>query len=337
MDQTPEETFLNSIATVENNIRTMMAAKQPTEHRLLSIEWKIRTRMTMPKSYVLVVGEPTDAELEASRQELQDILNKWPGPMDYGPPQQVMDLMPIPPDMEAPELIANMKAYVRGHGAEYYAIIPYVMRISDEPNWRPPDGNVPGGYNEVSNLMRKPYADQSYALYSAISTALTCRDPFRWGDVYDGPSTFSALLQDALKRAQAHEQVPICEPTSKAPPSKRPQPASHFQEKKRARMSTGARPPSKAQAPSKASEHVICACLCLGSPCSNILKSTEETFCDTCALYCGAMLDPNVPPPAPKPMPEAQLSRPGRGIPTPKEDYYYGGEHGDYYGECILL
>ena len=111
-------------------------------------------------------------------------------------------LQPIPRDVESGALISNVIAHLRGRGAQYYAIIPYVIRINDEPDWAPPCRNIEAGYNDVSTCMRQAYADQSYALYCAIEKALTCTDMMNMikHDVFDGPSAYSALLQRAILR-----------------------------------------------------------------------------------------------------------------------------------------
>ena len=123
----------------------------------------------------------------------------------------------IPKDVhtgKGQQVIDNMKAYLRGRAAEYYAIIPYLLRISDDYNavegtyWEPPHRRD-GGYNLVNDAMRQAYADQSYALYYVIKEQLTTEtynrisSTYKYGiheqkenrcEMWDGPAAYFALI-----------------------------------------------------------------------------------------------------------------------------------------------
>ena len=110
-----------------------------------------------------------------------DIIRYFDNTISAGKSKTNLIPLTIPKDVhtgKGQQVIDNMKAYLRGRAAEYYAIIPYLMRISDDYNaaegtyWEPP-ARRQGGYNIVNNVMRQAYADQSYALYYVIKEQLT--------------------------------------------------------------------------------------------------------------------------------------------------------------------
>ena len=72
--------------------------------------------------------------------------------------------------------IDNMKAYLRGRAAEYYAIIPYLQRIMDDYDskqgtyWKPP--SKIDGYDGVPDVMMEAFINQAQALYHVIMDLL---------------------------------------------------------------------------------------------------------------------------------------------------------------------
>jgi hypothetical protein len=123
----------------------------------------------------------------------------------------------IPKDVhtgKGQQVIESMNAYLRGRAGEYYAIIPYLNRISEDFNaaegiyWQPP-ARRNKGYDKVNNTMRKAYADQSYTLYHIIKGQLSTETLNRISSTYkygmyeqkedrcehgDGPSAYFALI-----------------------------------------------------------------------------------------------------------------------------------------------
>ena len=117
----------------------------------------------------------------------------------------------IPKDIHAGKgqmLMDNVKAYLRGRATEYYAIIPFLHRISDNFDskqgiyWLPRAEDVP-------EIMREAYINQAQALYHVIMDQLTTevknkiRSTFKYGihqqhetrcAVGDGPSAYFALI-----------------------------------------------------------------------------------------------------------------------------------------------
>jgi hypothetical protein len=110
-------------------------------------------------------------------------------------------------------LIDNMKAYLRGRASEYYAIIPYLQRISDDFDnkqgtyWKPP--TKANGYNGVPDVMMEAFINQAQALYHVIMDQLTTevknkiKSTYKYGthqqhedrcNVGDGPSAYFALI-----------------------------------------------------------------------------------------------------------------------------------------------
>ena len=146
-----------------------------------------------------------------------DIIRYFDNTINAGKSKTNLIPLTIPKDVhtgKGQQVIDNMKAYLRGRAAEYYAIIPYLMRISDDYNaeegtyWEPP-ARRQGGYNMVNNAMRQAYADQSYALYYVIKEQLSAEtysrisSTYKYGiheqkenrcEAWDGPAAYFALI-----------------------------------------------------------------------------------------------------------------------------------------------
>ena len=117
----------------------------------------------------------------------------------------------IPKDIHSGKgqmLMDNLKAYLRGRATEYYAIIPFLLRISDDFDskqgiyWLPTAEDVP-------EIMRDAYCNQAEALYHVIMDQLTTevknkiKSTYKYGihqqhearcAIGDGPSAYFALI-----------------------------------------------------------------------------------------------------------------------------------------------
>lgn len=170
-------------------------------------------------------------------QEQKDMLHKelvqhFDGTIEVkGKSTSLMNLV-IPKDVhlgKGQEVIDNMKAYLRGRASEYFAILPYLHRISDDFDpeqgtfWAPP-ARRDGGYNQISNLMRQPYAEQASDLYYVIQRQLSPEvlnkilSTYKYGaheqyeqrcEISDGPSAYFALISLYKPVKAAHRDTLI--------------------------------------------------------------------------------------------------------------------------------
>jgi len=214
------ETFTNSIDTVTTIMRLIDG--QETRLKAVSVQLNSAYAELNPDG----TGD-TDRidklnKLRRNIQEQQktmqsDIISHYDSAFNQGKSKTNLIDLNIPKDVhtgKGQQVIDNMEAYLRGRGAEYYAIIPYLHRISNDFNtaegtyWVPP-ARRHKGYDAVNNTMRKAYADQSYALYHNIKEQLSTETYNRISSTYkygvheqkenrcesgDGPSAYFALI-----------------------------------------------------------------------------------------------------------------------------------------------
>ena len=214
------QAFMDTIGTVT----TLMAQIDVQDTRLKGINARLNAAYAELNTDD---AEDTDTidKLHALRKNIQeqmktlqgDIIDHYDSAFRQTKSKTHLLDLTIPKDVhtgKGQQVIDNMKAYLRGRAAEYYAIIPYLLRISDEFNaaqgtyWEPPPKRQ-GEYNQVNNTMRKAYADQSVALYHIIKEQLTTEtfnkisSTYKYGiheqlenrcEIGDGPSAYFALI-----------------------------------------------------------------------------------------------------------------------------------------------
>jgi hypothetical protein len=214
-------TFTDSIDAVT----TLMRQVEAQETRLKAVNMRINAAYSALNPDGTGDTETIDKQntLRRNIQEQQttlqrDIINLYDSAFRQakGKTTTLLDLN-IPKDIhtgKGQQLIESMKAYLRGRAGEYYAIIPYLNRISDDFNaaegtyWKPP-ARRNKGYDAVNNTLRKAYADQSYTLYHIIKEQLGTETFNRISSTYkygmyeqkedrcepgDGPSAYFALI-----------------------------------------------------------------------------------------------------------------------------------------------
>ena len=215
-----EQTFKDSISTVN----ALMVQIEAQETRLKGVNMKLNTAYT-----ALNADSPEGTDnidkLHTLRRNIQeqmktlqgDIINHYDSAFRQTKSKTNLLDLTIPKDVhtgKGQQVIDNMKAYLRGRAAEYYAIIPYLLRISDDFNaaegtyWEPPSRRH-GGYDLVSNALKKAYTDQSFALYHMIKEQLSTEtfnkisSTYKYGiheqkenrcEFGDGPSAYFALI-----------------------------------------------------------------------------------------------------------------------------------------------
>ena len=204
---TKHETTLKGLNTRLNKAYATLSGDEHSDPSATAIVSDDINRVTGMRKYAL----------EQIKMLQQDIVNHYDSAFRQTKSKTNLIDLSIPKDIHTGKgqlLIDNMKAYLRGRAGDYYAIIPYLTRISDDFNttegtfWEPPTRRL-GGYNRVNNTMRQAYADQSLALFYVIKDQLTTEtynricSTFKYGiheqkenrcDVGDGPLAYFALI-----------------------------------------------------------------------------------------------------------------------------------------------